>query len=156
MILTVLIKTTQRRILSPVKNKNERMIIKILIFSVFVNCDRPLRKRRQVPTCVRDDLPLQPFSTWSCSGSPEKCSMNCNNGFHRSDHRKGNQDGFKPPPTWSFQLENVRRTLQKEIGEIEWLANSIKKEWHHGNQKKFRFVSQSSQQTARPFQVTKN
>lgn len=96
MILTVLIKTTQRRILSPVKNKNERMIIQILIFSVFVNGDRPLRKRRQVPTCRRDDLPLQPFSTWSCSGSPEKCSMNCNNGFERSDHRKGNQDGFEP------------------------------------------------------------
>ena len=71
------------------------MILMILIFSIFVNGERLRRTRRQNPTCIRDDLSLQPFSTWSCSGTPEKCSMNCNYGFERSDSRKGNLDRFE-------------------------------------------------------------
>ena len=66
------------------------MILKFFLFLLLANGQRPKRTRRQtIPSCKREDLPLQPFSTWSCSGSPERCTMICNTGFERSTPRKG-------------------------------------------------------------------
>ena len=111
--------------ISSVRNKNEKMILTILIFSIFVNGERLRRIRRQNPTCIRDDLPLQPFSTWSCSGTPEKCSMNCNSGFERSDRRKGNLDRFECRKNESgpYRLEIILRTI------LDGLLSQCRRSW---------------------------
>ena len=82
-------------------NRKSKMILKFLLGIICLVQGEFQRKkslhtkirdlakdRRSTPICDQADLPLQPFSSWDCVGTPERCEQICDFGFERSEKKK--------------------------------------------------------------------